>query len=94
MLELVNAEAKSLAAYMGTLRGASSAAAPHGGEVQEQMCARRAGRHRVGGAGALPSRQQPNERSGCAVKPTWPFTWLQQIILLAAGTAHGIAGCG
>lgn len=77
MLELASAGAKSLAAYVGTLRGAGSTAAPHDGEVQEQMCTRRAGRHRVGGAGALPSRQQPNERSGCAVKPTWPFTWLQ-----------------
>lgn len=31
----------------------------------------------VGGAGALPSRRQPNERSGCAERHTWPFTWLQ-----------------
>lgn len=60
----------------------------------QAMCARRAGRHRVGGAGALPSRQQPNEQSGSAEKRAWLFTWLQYFSSLVAGTAHRTACCG
>ena len=50
----------------------------------------------VGGAGALPSRQQPNEQSGGAEGHSGPITWLQYISSLpaAAAPAHGAARYG